>query len=323
MPSDHSITDIEALDELNNYEINFDDEKLKDGNGNAPQKGGVLETAYEYLAGYFTLDRKHFEEDMFHEELKDDLASIMHLRKIDYSFSSFADFAPHSHFSGYFPNYCENWGWKTDKKFFKDANKFPTRSNLQQFLSPAIQTASNSSGGFLINSMGDGNCFFRAVSTFICGAESLHIKLRLECCKEILGHPARYNEYGSNEFIDRAKTDLGKTFHTGHDGWANSSSFSAMANVLDTPVFIYHPNPGLCTTWLPHQWQGPLKISKCIFIHWYCAAMNHFCALALQGGEIDVVALPRLSAEQLHKRCERTRMQALLYTTELNEYKYK
>jgi OTU-like cysteine protease len=60
--------------------------------------------------------------------------------------------------------------------------------------------------------VGDGNCFYRAVSLALYGTQDMHDYLRLKTCNEILEHRELYDEQ-SETFVLRGQPVLTPTFH--------------------------------------------------------------------------------------------------------------
>lgn len=84
---------------------------------------------------------------------------------------------------------------------------------------------------------GDGNCFFRAISAIITGAEDEHLSVRESITKHISDHPDMYRTFlmsrgGMNEYLTSMRRPR---------EWATDVELLATATMLKSVVEVYFP----------------------------------------------------------------------------------
>ena len=84
--------------------------------------------------------------------------------------------------------------------------------------------------------VGDGNCFFRAVSQAVCGTQKNHRRIRLAVFKQLRANPLAYTlrrEYSSMaDYLSRSQMQYVGT-------WATEVEIQAAADCLGVNIFTY------------------------------------------------------------------------------------
>ncbi len=100
-----------------------------------------------------------------------------------------------------------------------------------------------------LQSYGDGNCFFRAISRALYGHEEQHLLLRLKTALEIASHPAYYDQslpdyhdlVGGKRIDVPAYKDILKTART-PGAYQELIQFYATSAVIGKPILSFFPN---------------------------------------------------------------------------------
>ena len=106
--------------------------------------------------------------------------------------------------------------------------------------------------------IGDGNCFFRAVSYIISGTESNHIHLRKATVKHLLETNDLFSNTLSHEFrtveeyvLKERVMDIGT--------WASNTEISCVANLVNTDVYSFNDQ---LLTWQMYSAKNPGRINE-------------------------------------------------------------
>ena len=106
--------------------------------------------------------------------------------------------------------------------------------------------------------IGDGNCFFRAVSYIISGTESNHIHLRKATVKHLLETNDLFSNTLSHEFrtvqeyvFKERVMDIGT--------WASNTEISCVANLVNTDVYSFNDQ---LLTWQMYSAKNPGRINE-------------------------------------------------------------
>ena len=106
--------------------------------------------------------------------------------------------------------------------------------------------------------IGDGNCFFRAVSYIISGTESNHIHLRKATVKHLLETNDLFSNTLSHEFrtveeyvLKERVMDIGT--------WASNTEISSVANLINTDVYSFNDQ---LLTWQMYSAKNPGRINE-------------------------------------------------------------
>ncbi|XP_078794676.1 uncharacterized protein LOC144988280 isoform X2 [Oryzias latipes] len=108
--------------------------------------------------------------------------------------------------------------------------------------------------------IGDGNCYFRAISQAVSGSQNSHRKIRLAVVKQLETNPHLYSwvigrEYSSvAEYITKSRMRFVSV-------WATDVEIQATADLLGVNVFVLFGG-----RWLRHQSSGPQLSENAIYI---------------------------------------------------------
>ena len=117
--------------------------------------------------------------------------------------------------------------------------------------------------------VGDGNCFFRALSQEMTGCQNFHEEIRKRVVKVI-----RDNDNNEMEqYIDGKTEDYLRSTEMAAPGtWATDAEVMAAAKLLQTTICIYTQS-GSTRTWLDHIPIGEMGGSERIYLVNHC---GHF-----------------------------------------------
>jgi len=108
--------------------------------------------------------------------------------------------------------------------------------------------------------VGDGNCFFRAVSHAVCGTQKYHRKIRLAVVKQMQSNAVDYEgilrcEYSSiAQYLSVSKMHLLAS-------WATEMEIQATADYLGVSIFTYHND-----RWLEYSCKGRWLSNQAVYL---------------------------------------------------------
>ncbi|CAJ1060221.1 uncharacterized protein LOC121898666 isoform X1 [Xyrichtys novacula] len=128
--------------------------------------------------------------------------------------------------------------------------------------------------------VGDGNCFFRAVSHVLSGSEKFHRKVRLAVCKHIECHPGSYEHILRNEFTSvKEYVHMSRMRYVG--SWATEVEIQAAADCFGVSIFTYIDN-----RWLQYSCQGRQLSEQAVYLE-NCNNIHYEAVVCVRQPNVD------------------------------------
>lgn len=89
------------------------------------------------------------------------------------------------------------------------------------------------------NIVGDGNCFFRALSQVVCGSQNSQLMFRRKIVKHMMCNEEHFNSLVREEYSNSLKDYLDKSKMTQSNTWATEVEIHGAANLLGLDIYTH------------------------------------------------------------------------------------